>query len=156
MEEVRSQANVDLFVWVSEKTKANQKSKTEKEKEKTMRKSHKFLAITLLILSLGTPAIFADEAAEAVGGVININTADAAQFALLPRLGLKAGERIVAYREEHGPFKKVTDLMQVKGIGDKTFQLISPYLVLEGKSTLTEAVRTPRKPRAKKASNTAQ
>jgi competence protein ComEA len=122
-----------------------------------MRKSHKFLAITLLMLSFGTPAIFADDqAAEAVGGVININTADAAQFALLPRLGVKAGERIVAYREEHGPFKKVTDLMQVKGIGDKTFQLISPYLVLEGKSTLSEAVRTPRKPRAKKASNTAQ
>jgi competence ComEA-like helix-hairpin-helix protein len=122
-----------------------------------MRKSHKFLAITLLMLSLGTPAIFADDqASEAVGGVININTADAAQFALLPRLGVKAGERIVAYREEHGPFKKVTDLMQVKGIGDKTFQLISPYLVLEGKSTLSEAVRTPRKPRTKKASTTAQ
>jgi competence ComEA-like helix-hairpin-helix protein len=122
-----------------------------------MRKSHKFLALTLLMLSLGTPVIVADDqAAEPVGGVININTADAAQFALLPRLGVKAGERIVAYREEHGPFKKVTDLMQVKGIGDKTFQLISPYLVLEGKSTLSEAVRTPRKPRGKKASNTAQ
>jgi competence protein ComEA len=122
-----------------------------------MRKSHKFLAITLLVLSFGAPVIVADDqAAEAVGGVININTADAAQFALLPRVGVKAGERIVAYREEHGPFKKLTDLMQVKGIGDKTFQLISPYLVLEGKSTLSEAVRAPRKPRTKKASNTAQ
>ncbi len=122
-----------------------------------MRKSHKFLAIALLVMSLGSPVIFADDqATEAAGGVININTADAAQFALLPRLGVKAGERIVAYREEHGPFKKVTDLMQVKGIGDKTFQLISPYLVVEGKSTLSEAVRTPRKPRTKKASNPAQ
>lgn len=120
-----------------------------------MRKSLKFLAVTFVVMSL-VPVVFAEEAKP---GVVNINTAEAAQFALLPRLGIKAGERIVAYRKEHGPFQKTTDLMQVKGVGDKTFALISPYLVVEGETTLTSAVASPSRPRAKKgsgkASNTA-
>lgn len=119
-----------------------------------MRKSLKFPVVALMLMSLIPVGVFAEDASPKQL-VININTADAAQFALLPRIGLKAGERIVAYREEHGPFQKPTDLMQVKGIGDKTFALISPYLVVEGQTTLSSAVRSPRKARAKKASNTA-
>ena len=119
-----------------------------------MRKSLKFLAVALMVMSLVPAGVFAEDASSKQL-VVNINTADAAQFALLPRLGVMAGERIVAYRKEHGPFQKPTDLMQVKGIGDKTFALISPYLVVEGETTLSSAVRSPRKPRAKKASNPA-
>lgn len=120
-----------------------------------MRKSLKFLAVTLVVMSLGLSSVIADDQ-PASAGVVNINTADAAQLALLPGIGLKAGARIVAYREEHGPFQKATDLMQVKGVGDKTFARISSYIVVEGKTTLTTEVRSPRKPRSKKASNPAQ
>ncbi|HEX6086812.1 MAG TPA: helix-hairpin-helix domain-containing protein, partial [Thermoanaerobaculia bacterium] len=63
--------------------------------------------------------------------------------------------RIIEYRTEHGPFKKAADLMQVKGIGAKTFELMSPYIVVDGKTTLTTKVRTPRKPRAKKPATAA-
>jgi len=131
-----------------------------------MRKSLIAIATTFILLSLA-PFAFADEASSSSSAkpVININTADAAQFALLPRIGVKAGERIVAYRSENGAFKKTTDLMQVKGVGDKTFELLSPYLTLEGKTTLASKQQGPRKPRASKgakagareaASNTAQ
>ena len=67
----------------------------------------------------------------------------------------KAAERIIEYRKEHGPFKKAADLMQVKGVGAKTFELMSPYIVVDGKTTLTTKVRTPRKPRAKKPATAA-
>jgi len=109
--------------------------------------------VLLVALTLGTLPIFAEtpeaaSTAPVVKGVVNINTADASQIALLPKLGPKAGERVVAFRKENGPFKKTTDLMQVKGIGDKTFEVISTYLTVNGDTTLTEAVRSPRKPRA--------
>lgn len=119
-----------------------------------MRKSLYIVAITLM-LAVSSFA-FAEEAAPAaqppVQGVVNINTADAAQLALLPRVGEKAAQRIIAYRTQHGPFKKVTDLMQVKGIGAKTLERLSPYLALSGQTTLTAKVKSPsnRKPRAKK------
>jgi competence protein ComEA len=116
-----------------------------------MRKS---LPIFLAVLLIGaiTGAAFADDTQASTAGVVNINTADAAQLSLLPRVGLKAAQRIIDYRTEHGPFKKATDLMQVKGFGNKSFERLSAYIVVEGKTTLTQKVRSPRKPRASKAS----
>ena len=98
-----------------------------------MRKSQ-ILAIVLFLLTLSASA-FAADGANAAQDVININTADAAQLALLPRVGAKAAERIIAYRTDHGPFKKPTDLMQVSGFGDKSFELLSPYIAVSGKTT---------------------
>jgi competence protein ComEA len=118
-----------------------------------MRKS---LIITLaLILAAVSSAAFADSApAAAQSGVVNINSADASQLALLPRVGQKAAERIIAYRTEHGPFKKTSDLMQVKGIGAKTFEGLSQYVSVEGKTTLSSKVHGPKRPRTKKAAAT--
>ncbi|HYC92662.1 MAG TPA: helix-hairpin-helix domain-containing protein [Thermoanaerobaculia bacterium] len=113
-----------------------------------MRKSLPQLALALLLTAIATMAM-ADEA-PAPSGVVNINTAGVNELTLLPRVGEKGAERIVEYRKEHGPFKKTADLMQVKGVGAKTFELMSPYLTVDGKTTLTTKVRTPRKPRAKK------
>lgn len=124
-----------------------------------MRKSLQILSLTLIVLTFASAAFAAD--AEPAGnnaapspGVVNINTADAAQLALLPRVGEKAAERIIAYRTEHGPFKKTSELMQVKGIGAKTYELLSPYVSVEGRTTLTSKVSSPRKPRAKKPATT--
>lgn len=117
-----------------------------------MRKSLSILTLALLLTTLGTVAM-ADEAPEqpapSSAGVVNINTADASQLALLPRVGEKAAERIIEYRTEHGPFKKAADLMQVKGIGAKTFELMSAYVTVSGNTTLSTKVKSPRKPRAK-------
>lgn len=73
--------------------------------------------------------------------VVNINAADAAQLALLPRVGPSVAQRIVAFRKENGPFKSPEDLMLVQGIGEKTYQLLKPYLAVSGETTLKEKVK---------------
>jgi competence protein ComEA len=120
-----------------------------------MRKSLSILTLALVILSLSTAAVADAAPAPAGAGVVNINTADASQLSLLPRIGPKAAERIIAYRTEHGPFKKTAELMQVKGVGAKTFEGLSSYVTVEGKTTLTADIKVPRKPRAnaKKSGN---
>ncbi len=118
-----------------------------------MRKSLPIVLTAILIASLGLTAFGADQSnAAAPSGVVNINTADVAQLSLLPRVGARAAQRIVDYRKEHGPFQKATDLMQVKGFGNKSFERLSAYVAIEGKTTLTSKVRSPRKPRSAKAS----
>ena len=114
-----------------------------------MRKSLHILTLALILAAIGTVAVADEAAASASAGVVNINTADAAQLALLPRVGEKAAERIIEYRTEHGPFKKAADLMQVKGIGAKTFELMSPHVAVSGNTTLSTKVKSSRKKSAK-------
>ena len=59
---------------------------------------------------------------------ININSADTATLSKLPGIGPKTAKKITAFRKEHGQFKSVNDLTQIKGIGDKKFAKISPFL----------------------------
>ncbi|NOX37376.1 MAG: helix-hairpin-helix domain-containing protein [Calditrichaeota bacterium] len=55
---------------------------------------------------------------------ININTAPPSELVRLPRIGPALARRIVDYRTAHGPFQRPEDIMNVRGIGPKTFQLI--------------------------------
>ena len=119
-----------------------------------MRKSLHIFTLALVILSISAAAMAA-EPAGAPTGVVNINSADATQLALLPRIGEKAAQRIIEYRTEHGPFKKATDLMQVKGVGAKTFEGLSAWIAVEGKTTLTGTVHTTRKSSVKKPASSA-
>lgn len=102
------------------------------------------LRILTLIVALVSafPMLAADGAASQP--VININSASAEQLMLLPRIGEKTAAQIVAWREQNGSFKKITDIMQVKGIGDASYELLEPYLVLEGETTLNVKQKAPR------------
>lgn len=57
----------------------------------------------------------------AAAGLVNINTADASRLDTLPGIGPALAQRIIEYRELHGPFKSLEDLKNVSGIGDKKF-----------------------------------
>lgn len=72
---------------------------------------------------------------------VNVNTADASQLALLPRVGPSVAQKIIDFRKENGPFKSAEDLMLVQGIGEKTFQLLKPYVAVSGETTLKEKVK---------------
>ena len=53
--------------------------------------------------------------------IVNLNTATAGQIATLPGIGESTAKRILEYREKNGGFKKIEELMNVKGIGEKSF-----------------------------------
>jgi competence protein ComEA len=59
---------------------------------------------------------------------VDINLADWPELAQLPEMGESLAQKIVAWRKEHGPFKELTDLRRVKGIGPKKFEAIRPFL----------------------------
>ena len=68
-------------------------------------------------------AVTAAPAVMAVDGKININAASVDELTQLQKVGPKMAERIVAYRQAHGPFKTIDDLKNVKGVGDKILEL---------------------------------
>ena len=59
---------------------------------------------------------------------MNLNLATASQLERLPRIGPALSGRIVAYRDAHGPFQRVADLVEVRGIGEKTLAKMEPYV----------------------------
>jgi competence protein ComEA len=65
------------------------------------------------------------------GEKININSASAEQLQVVKGIGEKTAAAIVAYREAHGAFKAVSDLVNVKGIGEKKLDKIDDNLVVE-------------------------
>ena len=64
-------------------------------------------------------------------GLININTASAAELDTLPGIGPAYAERIIAYREAHGPFSSPAEIVGVKGIGSKTYENIKDRITVD-------------------------
>lgn len=56
------------------------------------------------------------------GEVVNINTGGVGELEKLPGIGKAMAERIIAYREENGPFKSIEDIVKVRGIGQVRFE----------------------------------
>ena len=107
----------------------------------------KFIAAAGLTLALALPAFAATP--------VNVNTADAETIAKsLDGVGLAKAKAIVAFRDEHGPFKSADDLEQVKGIGAATLQRNHDAIVLSGEGA--KAADAPAKPKHAKASKGAK
>ena len=66
-----------------------------------------------------------------LSGKININTATEGEITRLPRIGPVMAKRIIDYRKQQGPFKTAADLLQVKGIGEKTIARIQEQITFE-------------------------
>jgi competence protein ComEA len=113
-------------------------------------KQRSALVLFFVLCVAATVAVAAETGQTA--GVVNINTADADQLQLLPRVGPALAARIIDYRKANGPFKAVEEIVAVKGIGDSSLEKLEPFLATSGATTLTEKVRLPR---AKKTSDTA-
>lgn len=69
---------------------------------------------------------------------ININTADEEALELLPGIGKTKAAAIVAYREEHGAFATVEELLNVSGIGEKLFDGLREFVTVGEESAVTE------------------
>ena len=94
------------------------------------------LAASVLALALVSGAgVFAAESRPEITGVVNLNTASSAELQLLPGVGEVRAVAIVAMRKQRGGFKRIEDLLEVKGIGPKMLERLRPYATLTGKTT---------------------
>ena len=73
------------------------------------------------------PIVSQDEKKE---GLLNINTATAAELDALPGIGEKKAQAIVDYRAENGPFSSIDGIKEVKGIGDGIFEQIKDLITV--------------------------
>lgn len=65
-------------------------------------------------------------------GKININTASLQELQKLPGIGVVKASRIIEYRETYGGFKNIDEILNVKGIGPKTFEDIKEKITTNG------------------------
>jgi len=90
--------------------------------------------VALIVLSalLAVPQVgFAAETDRAEEpGKIDLNRATAEELQALPGIGASLAQRIVEYRKENGPFQRIEDLMNVRGIGEKNFLKIRDRIIV--------------------------
>ena len=86
----------------------------------------------LLITACTSRVVFEEQPSVAPGpNSLNINTATVEELESLPYIGRKTAEKIIQYREDNGPFRRVEHLMQIRGISEKRFLEIQKFLKTE-------------------------
>ena len=104
-------------------------------------RSNEVRALVRTVLSLLAVIGFALASTSALAGdtgltgVVNVNTATLEQLVLLPGIGEARAKAVIAARKLRGGFKSVTELLDVKGIGESGLARLRPHLALQGKTT---------------------
>jgi competence protein ComEA len=95
------------------------------------------VAVASLLAALPSTATAAQAKAGAsvaakpsTNATVNLNTASAVDLEALPGIGAKTAARIVEYRQKNGPFKKIEELMNVRGVGEKNFLKLKPQITV--------------------------
>ena len=98
-----------------------------------MRSPKKFLVLSLVavVFAAFSPTLWSQPAQEQGAEKVNINTATAEEIAQLKNIGSAYAIRMVEYRQEHGPFEKPEDILKVKGIGEKTYEVNKNRITVE-------------------------
>jgi competence protein ComEA len=93
--------------------------------------------MVLLLLATAAPVLAADSTTDGQSASraapVDLNSATVEALIRIPGIGEVMAQRIVDWREEHGPFRRAEDLIKVKGVGEKTFDKLRPYVKV-GKS----------------------
>jgi competence protein ComEA len=104
-------------------------------------KLDRIVAAALAVALTLTAGVAAAAGKAAPSGKVNINAASVEQLTTLPGVGAKLAARIVEHRQKSGPFKSVQELMNVKGVGEKNFEKLQPYLTVGDAAVRTGASR---------------
>jgi comEA protein len=103
-----------------------------------------FVLGVLMVFALALPATAQEKAekpkpaAASSSSPINLNTATVAQLETLPGVGARTAQLIVEHRQKNGGFKKVEELMNIKGIGEKSFLKIKALVTVGDKAGTEE------------------
>jgi len=93
------------------------------------------LMATLMVLPVSTTTAQSEKPAPAATkAALNLNTATLDQLEDLPGIGRATAERILEYRQKQGGFKKIEELMNVRGIGEKAFLKLKPLVMVTAKA----------------------
>jgi competence protein ComEA len=84
------------------------------------------IAICILLVGMLVAPVFLMAAEK-----INLNTATLEELMTLDRIGPQYAQRIIDYRETHGAFEQIEEIMKVKGIGPKTFEANKDKITIE-------------------------
>ena len=90
------------------------------------------LAMACMLAAMGLNA--QAKAKKQLEGQVNINTASVAELTMLPGIGAKRAQAIQEYAAAH-PFQTVEELKEIKGIGDKSFETLRPFVTVTGPTT---------------------
>jgi competence protein ComEA len=102
----------------------------------------RFLSVLMCLtlaafVSLGSATHAMPQAASdtraAAAAPVNLNSATVEQLQKLPGIGPKTAARIVEYRQKNGGFKKVEELMNVRGVGEKSFLKLKAQITVAAK-----------------------
>lgn len=89
------------------------------------RKRNRLVLLVIVLIACS----FVSSRAE--GALVNINTADEATLVTLNYIGKSKAQAIIAYREEHGPFKSIEELKGVSGVGNRVFESIKDKITVD-------------------------
>ena len=91
------------------------------------------MLIWVVLLGVGSAPVFSQDASSNASEAVrvNLNTATVEELVELPGVGQAVAARIVAYRETNGGFGKIEEIMNVRGIGEKTFLRLRPLVFVE-------------------------
>jgi competence protein ComEA len=101
----------------------------------------RFVAAVLAaaLVALSAPGVASAASKPAPTAKVNVNTASVEQLTALPGVGATLAARIIEHRQKAGAFRSTQELMTVKGIGEKNFARLEPWL------TVGEAPKAPAK-----------
>ncbi|MBM3780994.1 MAG: helix-hairpin-helix domain-containing protein [Acidobacteria bacterium] len=107
----------------------------------------KYVILMMVLIvtgSVGVAPLLAQSAGEARAGSpqtgataarpIDLNAATARDLEALPGIGARTAQRILEYRQKAGGFRKIEELMNVRGIGEKSFLRLKPLVTVGGKT----------------------
>ena len=109
----------------------------------------RMITAAVLVLGVATATLVGQESRPRgsketmVASPVNLNTATVAQLESLPGIGPATAQRIVEYRQQQGGFKKIEELMNVRGIGEASFLKLKALVTLSPPRTDRAAVQTP-------------
>ena len=99
------------------------------------------LLMGMLLATAAPNAVAQQPAAVAKAATLDLNSASVTDLESLPGVGRRTAERIIEYRQKNGSFKKIEELMNVKGIGEKSFLKLKPLIAVSPKAEKAGGLR---------------